>query len=177
MTRFQGNALGLFPIEEISRSEGGYMTRYHLTPWAWWPFQKRLYLHHFTGPDSDAEPHDHPMDFRSFILWGGYTEEVWHIETEQEHDRQGCPACLYGPQCELWWQKKYVRRWPLTTHFAKASHTHRITTLHAKNVWTLFLRGPKTQDWGFFMGLPRPTAVKVVSWVYLGLPEPEEPAY
>lgn len=32
------------------------------------------------GADPRSDPHDHPFDFRSAILSGGYTEERWYIK-------------------------------------------------------------------------------------------------
>lgn len=38
------------------------------------PHGRKLMLHHFR-PHREREWHDHPWDFRTFVLWGGYTDE------------------------------------------------------------------------------------------------------
>ena len=40
------------------------------------PFGRTLYLHCFVSSDDDRALHDHPADFTTFILRGGYDEIV-----------------------------------------------------------------------------------------------------
>jgi hypothetical protein len=151
---------GIFPYERIGRSgDTEYLFKLHLTPWDWWPFEKRMLLHVFGRPDEDDHPHDHPFGFRSFILWGGYTERVWH-------------SCRNGG-----WIETLERRWPGTTHKVPATHTHLLEKLHAKKVVTLVIRGTKEQDWGFWVGPRGGSRAKVPWWQYLGLPEKPPAAY
>lgn len=50
----------------------GHFTKYHVEGL---PFP--LVLHHFTAADGpDADFHDHPFGFMSFIFRGGYREEM-----------------------------------------------------------------------------------------------------
>jgi hypothetical protein len=52
---------------------GDYMRRWVIkTPWF------LLRLHHIMRGDSDRHFHDHPFDFSSFILKGGYVEHTPH---------------------------------------------------------------------------------------------------
>lgn len=158
---------GLLLQEHLGREAGDYMTRWHLTPWKWWPFKKRLYLHLYDSPDNDPWPHDHPFGFRSIILLGGYTEEVYPYQEKPD----GKVLVLWPTTPEL------VRRRPLRTFFVPAGTVHRIAKLHGRKTVTLVIRGAKEQDWGFFVKTFERGVVKVPWWEYIGLPKPTKPAY
>jgi hypothetical protein len=90
-------------------------------------------IHHFTGPDQ-GDPHDHPFNFTSHILAGGYTEEVF--------SPTGAAALVY--------------RHPGTAHQVRATHIHRIIDLPLGDCWTLILAGPherETRFWRFSDGI------------------------
>jgi hypothetical protein len=155
--------------EELGRPNKQYMTRIHLTPWEWWPF-RRLYLHVYHRPDEDPDPHDHPFGFRTIILLGGYVEAVypWR-ETAQGVRVTGQNGHGHGPEL-------FVRK-PGHTRLVLAGTVHKITSLMGKRTVTLVIRGPKEQDWGFYVWDFKNGPVKVPSWKYIGLPEPEKSAY
>jgi hypothetical protein len=155
--------------EIIGRDEGDYMTRIHLTPWRWWPWKKRLYLHLFDRPDLDPWPHDHPFPFRSIVLLGGYTELIFPYRIASDTKRVIDGTNLVG--------LKTVRRRMLTSHAVPASHCHKIVQLHGRRTVTLVIRGEKEQDWGFFVWNFRDGIQKVPWWEYIGLPAPEKSAY
>lgn len=101
------------------------MAKWHLGPGS---TGNALVLHRFTGPDT-APHHDHPFDCRSYILHGGYDEEVLHPDGRIEL-RQHRP----GDVVEI----------PHT-------HVHRIVRLHEGEAITLYeVLGPKVQEPGFF---------------------------
>jgi hypothetical protein len=90
-------------------------------------------LHHFTGPDT-GDFHDHPFDFTSHILAGGYVEEMVQIAH--------LGATFFNQ----------VERRPGTSHRVNAEHTHRIIRLLEPECWTLILPGPHirvTRFWRF----------------------------
>lgn len=94
-----------------------------------------VYLHFIYKPDDDADPHDHPMNFWSLILRGGYVEEVY------ETSRQTRTKRLVG-----------TRRWRRgSIHRMGTGLAHRISRLDQRTV-TLVLAGPKRQEWGFWTG-------------------------
>lgn len=94
-----------------------YMRRWLLrTPW------KMFRLHHILRSDSDRHFHDHPMDFTSFILWGGYIEY-----TPNNLPR----VCRPGD---------VVHRKAEDLHFLK---------LRGRSAWTFLITGPYRRDWGF----------------------------
>lgn len=83
-------------------------------------FGFRPMLHHIHRPDKDRHEHSHPWSWAfSLILTGSYNEE-----------RNGISSL--------------VRGW----NFLRDTDFHKITKLHGE-VWTLFIAGPRTQDWGF----------------------------
>ena len=85
-------------------------------------FPFNVFLHRFLKSDPD-DLHDHPWDFRTLILYGGYWE--------------------YTENGKFW-------RGPLTYRYMPASTLHRVE-LDKKfpYCWTLFIPGKITKDWGF----------------------------
>jgi len=87
------------------------------TPW----FSVRL--HHWFGPDDDRAPHDHPWDFTTFVLKGGYTDAS---PDGDQHLR--APAI--------------ARR--------SALHQHTVYP-DPGGAWTIIVTGPKIRRWGFWV--------------------------
>lgn len=107
------------------RDSETYLTRYYIfrKTRRWLP---SIYLHCFESSDEDRELHNHPWKISiSFILSGKYLEE----------------KLVNG---------KIARRLmkPGKINIVRDREFHRIDLLD-KKVWTLFISGPKTQDWGF----------------------------
>jgi len=94
-----------------------YMRRWILrTPW------KIFRLHHILRSDADRHFHDHPMDFTSFILAGGYVE----------YTPNNPPRVCYPGDV--------VRRKAEDLHFLK---------LRGTSAWTFLITGPYRRSWGF----------------------------
>ncbi len=82
-----------------------------------------IYLHEFHIPDGERSLHNHPWTFAlSLILTGSYVEQ-----------RMG-----RGP--------KLMRFF----NFLTANTYHRVSSLNG-TVRTIFIGGPRTQDWGFMV--------------------------
>jgi len=81
-----------------------------------------IYLHQFLRSDDDRALHTHPWANLSFILNGCYVE---HTKDGERHMGKG------GLRLRL-----------------SGNIAHRIEVRHGF-VWTLFLTGPRYQDWGF----------------------------
>ncbi len=102
----------------------------------------RLRVHHIVRSDADKELHDHPFDFTSFIVKGGYWE---HVPCWGEHPRS------HGV-CD--WGCKGTRIWraPFTLVRRKAEDLHRIELarpcVHGE-AWTIVWRGAYRREWGF----------------------------
>lgn len=94
-----------------------YMRRWTFTtPWG------MLRPHHILRSDDRAHFHDHPMDFTSFILKGGYIEH-----------RPGCEPVRHEPG-------SIVRR--------RAEDLHALELLE-RDAWTFVVAGPIRREWGF----------------------------
>ena len=74
----------------------------------------------FTAPDS-GDPHDHPFDFITHILSGGYTERIYKINDSGE-------VAITE-----------IERLPGTSHFVKATDIHQIVHLQTGHCVTLML--------------------------------------
>lgn len=124
----------------ISTQGRPYLTRV-LAPWGRL-LGVRPYLHHFHRDDGDQPLHNHPWRWGlSIVLCGSYDEE--RFESADEHalrERTQEHAAL-----------QVVRRRVRWVNWLTHEDYHRVTALHGE-VWTLFITGPRLQDWGFFTG-------------------------
>ena len=99
-----------------------YLIRYYLFLKNRKTFPFNIFLHKFIKSDPD-ELHDHPWNYRTLILSGGYWE--------------------YTEKGKFW-------RGPLSYRFSPAKFLHRIEL--DKNIsycWTLFMPGKRCREWGF----------------------------
>ncbi len=124
----------LLPHTIKTDEKSPYLGRYYLLRRRWLPKMVRdrahsVYLHYFYRGDSDIELHNHPWGVSiSLILTGGYVEE-----RRTDH---GVVT-------------RRIR--PGSINIIRAHDFHRVTLLKpAKGSWTLFVAGPRTQDWGFW---------------------------
>lgn len=129
------------PTQEIMSRDGSrhYLTRrfifgHRKSRWA-------LMLHEMHIPDDDSCHHDHPWNFWTLILSGGYLEEVTILCPCGDMD---CSNNDHG-SCMV------EERWngPGRIRYNPATHTHRITELPEGKCWTLVLRTKKKRSWGF----------------------------
>lgn len=113
---------GRFDIPDLNNQGEIYLTRWRLlqTPWF------SIFLHRINLPDSDRYPHDHPWDFWSLILQGGYVE---HVVTG-------------GVTRRFHW-----RRW--SWHKMPTDWFHKIQLLDRRPTWSLVLTGRRKRVWGF----------------------------
>lgn len=114
----------VFPNQDITHAGSVYLRRWLLTPSVrgW-----RLMLHKICRPDLDRVLHDHPWDFATLCLRGGYIEVV--------HGPGGVAAeILIAGRARL----------------RAAEHTHRIDRVLGGAAWTLVLHGPRRRRWGFW---------------------------
>jgi len=98
-----------------------------------------VFLHRFVSPD-EFEYHCHPWAYsHSFILAGRYVEDRV-LSLEINHDER--TAVLDG-------STRRVREFgPGDVNVILGSTFHRIQLITSE-VWTLFVHGPRVQDWGF----------------------------
>lgn len=95
---------------------GEQFTRWTLkTPWG------NVLLHRMYAPVKHAHYHDHPWNFWSIVLWGGYEEVIRGGITE--------------------WRR------PGSIRYRTAETAH-ITTTYDRGVsWSLCFTGPKIREW------------------------------
>lgn len=121
-----------FLVKEIVSKEGKvHFRRWRIlaTPWF------NIYVHNIMRSDEEAHPHDHPWNFLSFILKGGYTEEWLHFYEDKAY-QNGAPLL------------KSVRR-PGSFVYHDAKDFHKLTLLK-DGAWTLvFTFGKRRPSWGF----------------------------
>jgi hypothetical protein len=120
-----------------------YLSRYRV--FGWMPGDKRkypicIYLHYFHRGDLDDALHSHPWaGSTSFILAGGYTEERINVPDEAD------PNCVSPEDLRV----RRVR--PFALNVFRRGDYHRIVELHGREAWSLFVTGPKTGSWGFWV--------------------------
>ena len=104
--------------EALGLPECPYVVRWRIeTPWG------SIRLHHWLSHDDDRAMHDHPWDFLTFVLRGGYTD-----------------VSLDGDQ--------YLKA--PTMAYRKSTHQHTVFP-DEKGAWTLVITGPKIRKWGFWI--------------------------
>lgn len=125
-------------------AEPGYKP--HLKALAWLPASMRL--HHIATRDIDRDKHDHPADFISIVLCGGYCEarprSVEPCFTSWlEPDGKGGYTEVFGEY------QTVTERRPGSIAFRRATDRHRIVDVKP-NTWTLVIWFKKRQWWGFY---------------------------
>lgn len=94
----------------------------------------RVNLHYIARSDADQELHDHPWNYLSIILWGGYREETF-IERPHWSDRSLPPT-----RFEWCGMGRILRR--------HAWQAHRLEL--DRPAWTLVFLGRNRRQWGFW---------------------------
>jgi hypothetical protein len=104
--------------EQLGLPTCPYLVRWRFeTPWG------SIRLHHWIGPDDDRHRHDHPWNFITFVLRGGYTDLS---PSGDEH--------LKAP----------------TVQYRSAEHQHTVVPDEG-GAWTIIITGPKIRNWGFWV--------------------------
>ena len=137
MTRLirDGDRFALWRWQFIEHNGSPYITKLYLarTPL----FQ--LCLHWLHRRDHDRALHDHPRDFVSIVLRGGYLEERPSTAPSWESvDAADVPAS----------DTYLVERRRFSVAFRRATAAHRIIRVNPGTL-TLVFWGPKRREWGF----------------------------
>ena len=98
-----------------------------------------LLLHFFARGDDDQSLHDHPWDFRTTILNGGYWEHLPPLNWQKTTIDDG-----FGPD----WNMRRERRNAGDTVGHLATDLHCVGEVDV-NTWTLVRTGPRVREWGF----------------------------
>ena len=115
--------------------------RIFLDRWGWECRWFGVYVHRVAAPDPGLDLHDHPWPFVSFVLWGGYVDEVYPARE----------ASRVAPDLDRWSTARGLprrcRRW--RWHRVPLTDAHRIVSVEPRT-WTLVVRGCKSRPWGFY---------------------------
>lgn len=128
----------------IGGSDDPYLLRWHLIP------RNRffnVYLHNFWRSDDDRALHDHPWMNLSWLLVGEYDEVLPGISMVDETDPHFTKR---DPAFHL-----RARRREGDAVLRLPSAAHRVALLkdargRERQVWTLFITGPRVRRWGFW---------------------------
>jgi len=115
----------LFLTKEIVAKTGEvHFRRYRLleTPWL------RFYIHQILISDYDYHFHDHPWNFKSFLLRGSYRED-----------------CTYHPSHFATHSRQYDAG-QTVTHDGRDSHK---IALRTSEVWTFVVAWGRRREWGY----------------------------
>ena len=116
------------------QNEEPYLERYYVFLRDRKRFPFNVFLHKFLKSDPD-DVHDHPWPYATLILKGGYYEWVPTFNP-YTGDKVG-----------------ETRYWRGPGHFriCSAKSFHRIELHPDVTAWTLFMPGPQTREWGFWV--------------------------
>lgn len=116
-------------LDRVSKEP--YLERYYvfLKDRNWFPFN--IFLHRFLKSDPDDQ-HDHPWNYITIILKGGYWEYVL------TYDNQG----HINGETKIWRGAGHMRR-------CQAESYHRIELEPGVDCWTMFITGKRRREWGF----------------------------
>lgn len=140
----------------ITNNDDPYLVRYFI----WKPKDKsrgRIYLHHILRSDHDRALHDHPWNFTSTILIGGYWEvtdargtwdkRVWYSSSLKNFTDEYNDDWMHAlPDGQLF--RRFQAGDILTR---RAGWRHRLVLPKGRTAWTLVRTSPKVREWGFHL--------------------------
>jgi hypothetical protein len=130
----------------IGIGDSPYLTRVML-PWRVLGIQP--YLHHMHRADADRDLHNHPFAWAfSIVLCGSYDER--RLVDDAEDCRNLYAASTGVAPNEVGLEHFVVHRRIRWFNLLTRDDYHKIERLHGE-VWTLFVTGPRVQDWGFLV--------------------------
>lgn len=106
----------------------------------------RLLLHRFPPFSDDRDAHDHPCDFWTLVLAGGYDDLV---PTRTPFDVLSAPPELIDTGHG--WLRVGDRMRRGSFRHRRAEHRHR-TRAGSGGCWSLVLMAPRRREWGFWRG-------------------------
>lgn len=157
-----------------------YLRRFYVWEKRWCPF--RIFIHKIARSDDDPDPHDHPWNFLSLILKGGYVDQSYAFTT-----LDGDPGAMFtrrhrGTDTDFEWKTVdpldktgnitpwhhevegkrggYTIMEPVPAGsivYRPATHIHRVILAGDQPSWSLVFGGRTRRAWGF---------VKEGMWVF-----------
>lgn len=122
--------------QPLGREECPYAYRWVL----WLGRFGSIRLHKWLRSDDKRAKHDHPSDFLTLVLWGGYTD----LGRKNE-----CKTCnLKQPTCKDCHFEEHLTRGNIRRRSAEHVHT---VDVDAGGCWTLLYFWPERRTWGFWI--------------------------
>lgn len=117
-------------VGEVTLVDNTGPVRFLERPFAWLlqRFDIAIRIHEILRSDRGRDPHDHPWPYLTIILKGYYVEY------------------RFNDECEIKSAKKHG---PGSVLFRRAHDLHLLIVDPGKTCTTLFIMGPKCQEWGF----------------------------
>ena len=107
-----------------------------------------FYIHRFMRSDSDV-PHDHPWNFFTYVISGGYKEVFYDRKAYQTNENQTEFTSL--------WTRKLNTRLPGSLAYRRATDIHQVVVDREYEMseiqeapYTICLIGPRFRQWGFW---------------------------
>jgi hypothetical protein len=113
--------------------------------------RSKTYLHIIYASDGDRDPHDHPFDFESTIVWGSYREWAYVRTCTRcgRATRQDTTKCFECGNVKLKAMADNSTMFDAGDLNDKKAHDlHKLDVIQGPVV-TLVRRGPKKREWGF----------------------------
>lgn len=108
-----------------------YLRRFYIFRSEWFGVNwGDLYIHKIYRSDDDPDPHDHPWDFRTWVLAGSYLNEVWAWDQYPRSWNEGP-----GQRLRLKGMDEVLKTG--MTRFRYREHVHRVILTDDKPAWTL----------------------------------------
>lgn len=105
-----------------------------------------IYIHRFMRTDAD-DPHDHPWNFWTYVISGGYTEKFFD-KSKPVHQNNKYLS---------YWTATENKRLPGSLAYRKCTDIHVVKTDKERHMgelegapYTLCFMGPRRRDWGFW---------------------------
>jgi len=115
-----------------------------------------IYIHRFMRSDAD-DPHDHPWNFWTYVVSGGYTE-IFYDKTKQVTEAGTRSDGIRYSIFHALWVEKFNKRKPGSIAYRKATDIHQVVVDKSRNMdeieeapYTICLMGPRRRDWGFWL--------------------------
>lgn len=132
----------LWPHLDIYTPQG----ELYLRRWFFWPKLKYgprpRFLHWIRLSDLGRDPHDHPGEFTTTILWNGYDEEIYFPAVPEYEGRFGRPGSPWVRNARAW-----------ETYVNPMGHTHAVKLIGETLTWVVGWK--KGKPWGFWVLHPK----------------------
>lgn len=115
-----------------------------------------MYIHRFMRSDSDV-PHDHPWNFFTYVISGGYKELFYEKKAEVGYKDDLGNGKTPATEFKSLWRPRWIERLPGSIAYRRATDVHQVVVDKNRNMdeideapFTVCLIGPRIREWGFW---------------------------